>query len=82
MDRIGATGRVLHGNHQNFFAGNIHQVFQHQRGHLCGIGHPVAGDKRYGGLSAPRLMLHAWKLSHPQLGELVAPPPAAIRSPA
>jgi len=56
--------------------GRTHQI----RIHLSGIGHPVAGDRRYGGLSAPRLMLHAWKLSHPQLGELVAPPPAAIRS--
>lgn len=58
--------------------GRTHQI----RIHLSGIGHPVAGDRRYGGLDAPRLMLHAWKLSHPQLGELVAPPPAAIRSPA
>lgn len=56
--------------------GRTHQI----RIHLSGIGHPVVGDRRYGGLSAPRLMLHAWKLSHPQLGELVAPPPAAIRS--
>ncbi|HJW95373.1 MAG TPA: RluA family pseudouridine synthase [Thermoanaerobaculia bacterium] len=51
--------------------GRTHQI----RIHLSGIGHPVVGDRRYGGLSAPRLMLHAWKLSHPQLGELVAPPP-------
>jgi 23S rRNA pseudouridine1911/1915/1917 synthase len=56
--------------------GRTHQI----RIHLSGIGHPVIGDKRYGGLSAPRLMLHAWKLSHPQLGELVAPPPPEIRS--
>lgn len=56
--------------------GRTHQI----RIHLSGIGHPIAGDRRYGGLSAPRLMLHAWKLSHPQLGELVAPPPPAIRS--
>jgi len=56
--------------------GRTHQI----RIHLSGIGHPIAGDRRYGGLNAPRLMLHAWKLSHPQLGELVAPPPPAIRS--
>jgi len=46
--------------------GRTHQI----RIHLSGIGHPVVGDKRYGGLSAPRLMLHAWKLSHPAIGEL------------
>jgi 23S rRNA-/tRNA-specific pseudouridylate synthase len=56
--------------------GRTHQI----RIHLSGIGHPVVGDRRHGGLSAERLMLHAWKLSHPQLGELVAPPPPAIRS--
>ena len=58
--------------------GRTHQI----RIHLSEIGHPVVGDRRYGGLNSERLMLHAWKLSHPQLGELVAPPPTAIRSPA
>jgi len=51
--------------------GRTHQI----RIHLSGIGHPVAGDRRYGGLSAPRLMLHAWKLSHSDVGELEARPP-------
>jgi 23S rRNA pseudouridine1911/1915/1917 synthase len=51
--------------------GRTHQI----RRHLAAIGHPVAGDRRYGGASAPRLMLHAWKLSHPSLGTIVAPPP-------
>ncbi|HET7711409.1 MAG TPA: RluA family pseudouridine synthase [Thermoanaerobaculia bacterium] len=51
--------------------GRTHQI----RIHLAAIGHPVAGDRRYGGPPAARLMLHAWKLSHPHFGELVAPPP-------
>ena len=56
--------------------GRTHQI----RIHLSGIGHPVIGDRRYGGPTAERLMLHAWQLAQPSLGELVAPPPAAIRS--
>jgi len=39
--------------------GRRHQI----RAHLCSIGHPIAGDSRYGGrtgaTAAPRLMLHA-----------------------
>ena len=53
-------------------SGRTHQI----RIHLASIGHPVAGDRRYGGPAAPRLMLHAWKLEHASLGSLVAPPPA------
>lgn len=49
--------------------GRTHQV----RIHLASIGHPVAGDRRYGGSQAPRLMLHAWKLEHEELGCLEAP---------
>jgi 23S rRNA pseudouridine1911/1915/1917 synthase len=53
--------------------GRTHQI----RIHLASIGHPVAGDRRYGGaiLDASRLMLHAWKLEHPTLGVLEAPLP-------
>jgi len=43
------------------------------RVHLSGIGHPVAGDKKYGAKTNPskRLCLHAWRLSfvHPVTGE-------------
>jgi RluA family pseudouridine synthase len=42
------------------FTGRTHQI----RIHLASIGHPVAGDRRYGGPPAARLMLHAWKLEH------------------
>jgi 23S rRNA-/tRNA-specific pseudouridylate synthase len=52
--------------------GRAHQI----RIHLASIGHPVAGDRRYGGAPAPRLMLHAWKLQHHTLGEIIAPVPA------
>ncbi|HEV2721931.1 MAG TPA: RluA family pseudouridine synthase [Thermoanaerobaculia bacterium] len=52
--------------------GRTHQI----RIHLASIGHAVLGDRRYGGPPAPRLMLHAWKLEHGELGTVVAPPPA------
>lgn len=52
--------------------GRTHQI----RVHLASIGHAVAGDRRYGGSTAPRLMLHAWKLQHATIGELIAPLPA------
>lgn len=59
--------------------GRTHQI----RIHLSSIGHPIVGDRRYGGRSAPRLMLHAWKLEHESFGVLEAPPPDdLIRSPA
>ena len=35
-----------------------HQI----RAHLAWIGHPIEGDRRYGGVDAPRLGLHAWGL--------------------
>jgi len=43
--------------------GRMHQI----RAHLAAIGHPVLGDRAYGGPPAPRLMLHAVALSfaHP-----------------
>jgi 23S rRNA pseudouridine1911/1915/1917 synthase len=51
--------------------GRTHQI----RRHLASIGHPVAGDRRYGGARASRLMLHAWRLEHPSIGTLEAPIP-------
>jgi 23S rRNA-/tRNA-specific pseudouridylate synthase len=56
--------------------GRTHQI----RIHLSGAGHPVDGDRRYGGKPARRLMLHAWRLEHPELGVIEAPPDAALRS--
>lgn len=59
--------------------GRTHQI----RIHLASVGHPVIGDRRYGGKPAPRLMLHAWKLEHESFGSLEArPPDDLIRSPA
>jgi 23S rRNA pseudouridine1911/1915/1917 synthase len=51
--------------------GRTHQI----RIHLASTGHPVVGDRRYGGPQAARLMLHAWKLQHETFGNLEAPPP-------
>ena len=53
--------------------GRTHQI----RIHLKSIERPVVGDRRYGStMSAPRMLLHAWKLAHPDFGgELVAPLP-------
>lgn len=54
--------------------GRTHQI----RIHLASIGHPVAGDRRYGGPPAARLMLHAWRLEADELGTIEAPPPAVF----
>ena len=51
--------------------GRTHQI----RIHLASIGHPVAGDRRYNGPPASRLMLHAWKLEHESIGTIEAPIP-------
>jgi 23S rRNA pseudouridine1911/1915/1917 synthase len=62
--------------------GRTHQI----RVHLTAFGHPVAGDRAYGGGSAaPRPMLHAWrlKLTHPRTGEAMSfesPPPDDFRA--
>ena len=53
--------------------GRTHQI----RVHLHHLGHPVLGDKVYGGKRAgnfARQMLHAWKLSfrHPTTGKLLS----------
>jgi len=57
--------------------GRTHQI----RVHLKHLGHPIAGDRVYGGgADFPRQMLHAWKLAvrHPRSGQemlFCAPPP-------
>ncbi len=66
--------------------GRMHQL----RVHMASIGHPIAGDPRYGGamvvgsIAAPRLMLHASALAfpHPAGGErrIEAPLPADMRA--
>jgi 23S rRNA pseudouridine1911/1915/1917 synthase len=53
-------------------SGRTHQI----RVHLHHLGHPVLGDKLYGGKRAgdyPRQMLHAWKLAftHPRTGQVM-----------
>lgn len=60
--------------------GRTHQI----RIHMKSVERPVVGDRRYGStISAPRMLLHAWKLEHPALGgTLVAPPPSDFPQPA
>jgi 23S rRNA pseudouridine1911/1915/1917 synthase len=59
--------------------GRTHQI----RVHLASEGHPVAGDRLYGGLAAERMFLHAWRISFdtPAGGQRVtveAPLPAEL----
>jgi len=66
--------------------GRMHQL----RVHLASIGHPIAGDSRYGGAlmlaggPVPRLMLHAAALEFPHPGggkhRLLASPPEDFRA--
>jgi 23S rRNA pseudouridine1911/1915/1917 synthase len=52
--------------------GRTHQI----RIHLSSVGHAVAGDRRYGSaIDAPRLMLHAFRLQHPEIGTIESPIP-------
>ncbi|HUS66132.1 MAG TPA: RluA family pseudouridine synthase, partial [Kofleriaceae bacterium] len=59
--------------------GRTHQL----RVHLAAIGHPILGDRLYGGPAAARLCLHATRLAlpHPRDGrpvEVRSPPPAEL----
>ena len=51
--------------------GRTHQL----RAHLTGIGHPIVGDRLYGGPEGPRCLLHARRLAIDDL-ELEAPVPS------
>ena len=56
--------------------GRTHQI----RRHLSAAGHPIIGDRRYGStINASRLMLHAWRIEHPDLGLIEAPVPPEFR---
>jgi 23S rRNA pseudouridine1911/1915/1917 synthase len=63
-------------------SGRTHQI----RVHLFHLGHPVIGDALYGKKdSAPRQMLHAWKLgfAHPRTQDRLlfeAPIPSDFRA--
>ncbi|MCL2169552.1 MAG: RluA family pseudouridine synthase [Defluviitaleaceae bacterium] len=51
--------------------GRSHQI----RAHLQSIGHPLVGDKKYGGHGAKRQLLHAYQITLPE-GTFTAPLPA------
>jgi tRNA pseudouridine32 synthase / 23S rRNA pseudouridine746 synthase len=62
--------------------GRSHQL----RVHLAAIGHPILGDRLYGGAPEARLWLHAWRIEllHPWSGQrlqLEAPAPARLAPP-
>lgn len=65
-----ATGKDATLVEAEIMTGRTHQI----RVHLSSIGHPVAGDRKYGrgALKAPRLMLHAAQLQHESLGTITA----------
>jgi RluA family pseudouridine synthase len=47
--------------------------------HAAWMGHPIAGDRRYGGAPAPRLALHAARLVIPDRGiDVASPLPAEL----
>lgn len=55
------------------------------RAHFAHVGHPIAGDFKYGAAARGPLHLHAWKLAlaHPATGKpvsFVAPPPGWAQS--
>jgi RluA family pseudouridine synthase len=57
--------------------GRTHQI----RVHLFEAGHPILGDRKYGGAdpAAPRVMLHAHRLTIPEYGSWTAPLPDDFR---
>ena len=66
--RLGSrAGRTL--VEVELLTGRTHQI----RAQLASRGHPILGDRKYGGPAAPRLFLHAWKLTLPDLA-LTCPP--------
>lgn len=54
--------------------GRTHQL----RVHMAHLGHPIIGDKFYGGAEAQRLWLHAHTLQLPELALIEAPLPDAL----
>ena len=77
--RLVARGRTRCWLEVELDTGRKHQI----RAHFAWLGHPVAGDDRYG-TRGPRLCLHAERLElpHPRTGEslqLQAPVPKALR---
>jgi tRNA pseudouridine32 synthase / 23S rRNA pseudouridine746 synthase len=56
--------------------GRTHQL----RVHMAHLGHPIIGDKFYGGANAPRLWLHAYSLQLPTLPLITSPLPAQLAS--
>lgn len=77
--RLIARGRTRCWLEVELETGRKHQI----RAHFAWLGHPVAGDDRYG-TRGPRLCLHAARLElpHPRTGEplrIEAPVPKALR---
>lgn len=58
--------------HLSPLTGRTHQL----RAHMAHLGCPIIGDSFYGGLPAPRLMLHASQITLPHLPPITAPLPS------
>lgn len=79
--RVKETGRDCALLHIHPMTGRTNQI----RIHLAHIGHPILGDKLYGGPDAPRMLLHSFSLvfSHPSTGKetrLEAPLPEDFKA--
>ncbi len=69
-----APVRLPGGHEATLCTASIHTGRRHQiRAHAAWAGHPVVGDRLYGGPAASGLMLHAWReaFTHPLTGQRV-----------
>ena len=80
-----ALGHSTNATHKKYTLLSIHLQTgrSHQiRAHLSAIGHPIVGDRKYGGSPspyAPAQLLHAWRLETPSGSYQATPPKGFMR---